>query len=137
MIYIKKNIKDKIINTIGKNKIESGGIIGIKENCIVSFFFDKKICKEGQYTPSVRRLNKIIKKWSKDNVMFVGFVHSHPNGYNRPSSDDFVYAEKILENNKFIDYLLFPIVTIVDSKINIDYYLFKNKFVKVLVEEIL
>ena len=136
MIYIKKNIINEIINTIGKNKIELGGILGLKDNCIVSFYFDKKLIYKKQYIPNVIKINKIIKKWYKEDIMFIGFIHSHANGYNKPSKDDYIYAKKLIDTNKFLEYLIFPIVTIIDNEIKIDYYKFTDDFEKIVVEEI-
>lgn len=136
MIYIKKNILNDIKNTIGKKKIESGGIIGLKDNCIVKFYFDKKIIHKKQYIPNVKKINKIINIWYKEDIMFIGFIHSHANGYNKPSKDDYIYAKKLIDTNKFLEYLIFPIVTIVDNGFKIDYYKFTDDFEKIVVEEI-
>ncbi|MBQ7323737.1 MAG: Mov34/MPN/PAD-1 family protein [Clostridia bacterium] len=129
MYYIQQNILTEIIQTIGDSPIESGGIIGWRNHTICTYYFDKtNIQFEAEYTPNVEKLNQIIKHWAKDGVTFIGIVHSHPNGYNRPSISDEIYVRTLMEDNKSLTKLIFPILTKVNGNIKIDFYEFVEKF---------
>lgn len=123
MWYLKKNILKRIIKKIGKAPIESGGILGVKNNKICKFYYDRKeISSISEYIPNVNRLNNTIRKWAKSDITFAGFVHSHANDYNKPSLGDKIYLENIIKNNVFIKKLLFPIVTVIEKEVQIVFY---------------
>ena len=108
MWYIDSSVYKDILETIGNAPIESGGIIGIKNNVICAYYFDKcTYNKESKYVPNISRLNSVIKKWHKQGIEFAGIVHSHPNSYNKPSLSDGDYAKILMENNNFLNRLFF------------------------------
>ena len=130
MQYIKRKVYDDIVHTIGKAPIESGGIIGEKDGIICEYFFDKSdVHKDCRYIPNLNKLNAIINAWNKRGVSFIGFVHSHPNMYNKPSTGDAEYAQKLFLYNKNLKRLVFPIVTFSsDEGISISFYEYIEAF---------
>lgn len=123
MISIDYRVYRDIIKTVGNSPIESGGIIGMRDECICEFYFDKR-GKSGLdfYVPSVEDINCIISRWSRECVRFIGIVHSHPNLFNKPSKNDIQYFKKILDINRRYDYLICPIVTKDNDDIYINFY---------------
>ena len=135
MYYIDSNIHQEIIETIGNSPIESGGIIGIKNNIICKFYFDKHSNhKNDKYIPNVESLNNVILDWYELNIEFIGIVHSHPNSCNIPSLDDLTYAKKLKQHNPSLKKILFPIVTKESHCIEITFYEFDNDFSRVNVK---
>ena len=132
MYFIDYSIYRSIIDIIGNSPIESGGIIGIKNNTVCSFYFD---CfakhNDSSYTPSINILNDIIKEWKKEEIDFIGIVHSHPNGYKLPSKNDTLYARMLLDTNENLPFVIFPIVTMDDEEIFIFFYKYDKEFSRI------
>ena len=95
----KIRINSKVIDAIRENLrvSEVGGILGIDENRIVTKFYNDStgITTKLRYIPNVQKLNAVIQNWAKENISFIGFVHTHPKGAEKLSSRDVEYAEKI------------------------------------------
>jgi len=135
MYCIKSNIYNEIIKSIGNAPIESGGILGIKDGIICAFHFDSYSSnKEDFYIPDICHLNQVINEWQSKGISFCGIVHSHPNKHNKPSRLDEEYARLLLDKNKMISYLIFPIVTIFENKVEVVFYEFTENFIPVEVE---
>lgn len=67
----------------------------------------------GTYSPDHVRLNALLNDWWRPSgIRLLGFVHSHPGRFARPSGGDLKYAEAILEANPHLTRLLLPIVTV-------------------------
>lgn len=77
---------------------ESGGILGGYEDKVTTFFFDRE-CLGDEYIPDVIKLNKIIKEWNRQDIFFMGIIHSHKDNENL-SYVDVEYARKIISINK-------------------------------------
>ncbi len=97
-MIIKSSVIELINNSIGKNKNESGGIIGSKDNVITDYIYDRE-CKKDEYIPNVIWLNREIKKWGNYGVRFEGMIHSH-NSNEKLSYADIEYARKIIRMNE-------------------------------------
>ena len=111
-IQIKNDVLSEIFQKIKCYNYETGGIIGINENGIISSFqFDETPSSNPfEYCPNVDFLNQVInEKWAKENIEFIGFVHSHLNN-SEISQQDIKYARQILANNKYLDFILLGIV---------------------------
>lgn len=129
MQYITKKVYDSILNTIGKSPIESGGILGEKDGIICEFYFDEDAKHtKSNYIPNLSKLNKVIEEWQENGVQFIGFAHSHPNEYNKPSLGDGLYAQKLLTCNPQLERLIFPIVIISLNNVQVFFYEFVNEF---------
>lgn len=105
LIFIPRNILNKIFSTIKQYRYETGGIIGINSNEeIVEFHFDKPFKPNlFEYCPNVYLLNQMINEnWKQNNIEFAGFVHSHLNNI-EISQQDIKYSKSILLTNKFFD----------------------------------
>ena len=111
-MYILKRTLEEILDVIGSHPIESGGIIGYKDECICSFIFDDSFVSQYEYRPNVEYLNDEIQKWNSEGISFCGIVHSHLYGFNFPSESDRIYAHNLFTFGTNITKLLFPIVTI-------------------------
>ena len=132
MYYLSYDVYKNIANTIGSSTIESGGIIGIKNNVICEYYFDVSAkCSDSTYLPSIDVLNLVIREWNERNVKFIGIVHSHANSYNVPSKNDIDYAKTILKTNRALTFLILPIVTVDKGNIHIDFYKYSTKLTKI------
>lgn len=113
-LFMTVDVYDQIHKEIGKRDPEQGGPLGgNRENFVVEhFYFDKLAQRTGAtYSPNYQHLNDLFqKKWNPVGINLLGFVHSHPTGFWRPSSGDLFYAEAILRGIPELEYLLLPIV---------------------------
>ena len=65
-IKITRQTLDNVIEAIGGIDAEAGGILGIKNNVICSFYFDGKAPRYYQeYHPNIEDLNLKIAEWGK------------------------------------------------------------------------
>lgn len=101
--------------TIGSLPAETGAALGgIPGSGVVSaVHIDKQATVSAvTYSPDVTSLNRVIRdKWRPRGIEFMGFVHSHPGSYRRPSLGDAAYATRILQVWTQLDRLLLPIVS--------------------------
>lgn len=110
-IKITKKVYEEIKNTVGKKIPETGGMLGLDNNGIISHYvFDKNAVVGGaEYNPNVNFLQKIIDQWMDNNIKLIGFVHSHPNTFMQPSYADLDYAKEIIDIFS-LDFLFLPII---------------------------
>ena len=98
-IQIKRGVLDEICLSLKQYKYETGGIMGMnKEGVISAFQFDKTLsCNPYEYRPNVDFLSQVInEKWTEQHIEFAGFVHSHLNN-DTLSMQDVIYARDILK----------------------------------------
>lgn len=115
---IEKSIYEEIVTAFTNAPIESGGILGRKNDILCKFFFDGGDSAT-EYHIRTEVLNPVIAEWAKSGVVFCGIIHSHPNGSGCPSKADKAYAEKILLSSPYLQYVVFPIVTFLNGKMKI------------------
>ena len=104
---------DAIRATIGKLPAESGGMLcgNPKNDSITYFYFDRKAeCSSAGYSPDTTTLNNLLKKLNDEGLRLKGFVHSHPPGFDSPSSGDRFYAGIFFTANPDLQRLVIPIV---------------------------
>lgn len=139
-MYISKRTLKEILDSIGSHSIESGGIIGYKNDNICSFIFDDSFTSQYEYRPNVEYLNNEIEKWNAGDISFCGIVHSHLYGFNFPSESDRLYAQKLFTYGTNITKLFFPIVTLnAINEPNIDFYQYvdeTNSFLKLVLRQV-
>lgn len=107
-----EDVFNEICTTLKKYRYETGGIIGIDENGIISVFqFDNiQNPKMYEYYPNTVFLNKIINsEWKEKNIKFAGFVHSHLHNC-KISPNDIEYARLIIKSNICIENILIGIL---------------------------
>lgn len=124
IIFISRNVLNKIFSTIRQYGYETGGIIGINTNGeIVEFHFDKPYKPNlFEYCPNVCLLNQIINgDWKQNNIEFAGFVHSHLNN-SEISQQDVKYVKSVLLTNKCISYIILGIVNLNVGKNFVKWY---------------
>lgn len=113
-IYISKSVYDSIINVLGREKPELGGMLGYtrKQDYIDTFVFDVNAAVDyAEYTPNIDYLNQVIEEdWYENDISLAGFVHSHPGDFNRLSYADIEYAQRIMQAFN-MNYIFMPIVT--------------------------
>lgn len=99
-MIIKREVYETLCQTFGSNTWEMGGILGESEGRINSFYFDKTgISDLKSYIPDVRTLNYILTLWKKQNISFIGLVHTHKrNKY--LSASDLHYGKEIADSFK-------------------------------------
>ena len=87
-----RQVYDQICNTIGRHPPESGGILGSSDGgkTIDRFYFDATAkVTGGTYSPDTEVINRVLAHWDTQDILLVGFVHSHPKGYAKPSEGDY------------------------------------------------
>ena len=92
-------VANQIEITIGSLPAETGGFLGTSDGKTIDhFYFDHTAeTSAATYTPNVAAVNRKLKEWNKAGVRLIGNVHSHPEGYIRPSHADVKYAQRIME----------------------------------------
>lgn len=126
---IEKRIYEEIITAFTDAPIESGGILGRKNDTICKFYFDGGgIATE--YHIRTEILNPIIAEWAKSGIIFSGIIHSHPNGIKVLSETDKAYAEGVLRSFPYLKYVVFPILTVSEGKTIIFCYRFEGRWFK-------
>lgn len=112
-------IYKQVIERCSSYQMETGGIIGGKNEIVCEFFFDIGHKGEGTgcYIPRVDFLNYCIADWQQKEIQFYGIFHSHYQ-HSELSCGDIRYINRIMSAmpTKIIR-LYFPIVYPLDSKI--------------------
>lgn len=126
---IKKRIYEEIVAAFTNAPIESGGILGRKNDTVCKFFFDGS-GSPTEYHIRTEVLNPVIAEWAKSGILFSGVIHSHPNGVGVLSETDKAYAEKILTSFPYLKYVVFPIVTFLNGKMKIFCYRYDGHWLK-------
>ena len=98
-LHITDEVANQIENTIGSLPAETGGFLGTSDGKNIDHFYFDHTAETSAvtYTPNVVAVNRKLKEWSEDGVRLVGNIHSHPEGYTRPSRADIKYAQRIME----------------------------------------
>lgn len=113
-LRMKESVYRAIRSTIGQRHAEQGGPLGGNRETgeVTHFHFDESARRTGAtYSPDVDVLNRLLsEEWNPAGINLMGFVHSHPPSFARPSSGDMFYARVILQANLEMDRLLLPIV---------------------------
>ena len=130
---IYRHIYQEIISSFDFQQ-EDGGILGIKDDVISAFCFDKGSRKNG-YDINIDKFMNTVEKWDEQGIEFIGFIHSHITDNIEPSLTDLMYARKFLKANEDIESIDFPILGIKNNQLIIQYYIFKNnQFIPVNIE---
>lgn len=126
LIKITANAYNEMICYFKNHHKEQGGILGEKNDIIVSFYGDLKgKCNVGSYEPDVDTLNSIIEKWYNDDIVFRGLIHSHIGGCPFLSLSDKAYAKEIAKAMDF-QKLLFPLVVYKKDNFIIYPFIYEN-----------
>jgi proteasome lid subunit RPN8/RPN11 len=111
---ITRRALDAIRDAIGSRPAEQGGALGGSrtDGTVRHFHFDASARRSGAtYSPDHVSLNNLFAdEWNPAGINLLGFVHSHPPGFARPSGGDAIYARAILDAIPELDRLLLPIV---------------------------
>lgn len=125
-LKLSKSVYLKILDTIGKNPPECGGVLGTKGDGVVTeFYYDTtgKSTPTG-YAPDVATINNmLINDWMPRGVLMVGIVHSHAKENRVPSCGDVGYGIRILQALDTVDFFYLPIITSHNSQIRLDCYM--------------
>ena len=106
-----KFIFNKIKKDISLHPAERGGIIGLTNGSITSFYYDSQAkCTFNEYVPSTIILDKVLDEWDEKGIEFIGFVHSHTPNRKCLSPSDIEYAIKVLEVFDEMEYLIIGVV---------------------------
>lgn len=121
---------NEIINTIGSRPAESGGLLFGKEDDYVvqKFVFDKhaKVTRS-TYTFNTEFLNPEIKRlWNEEQLSCIGFIHSHPNGYERLSPPDVEYFSSMFDCMPRKHYLTPIVFTAPDGGFKLNAHILPN-----------
>jgi len=118
--FIMDSAYREILETVGKRRPESGGILlGSREDYIVKkFVFDQfGSMSSAAYDPDIYFINKTIKnEWEENQLELLGFVHSHPRGVDKLSGDwgnntgDIGYLKAIFKAIPALKKFLVPIM---------------------------
>ena len=106
----------QIMGAIGTKAPENGMVLGgdLADGIVRHVVFDDGAERSGStYSPDHARLNALLADWWRPSgIRLLGFVHSHPGQFTRPSGGDLHYADVIFRANPHLERLLMPIVTI-------------------------
>jgi hypothetical protein len=106
----------QIMGAVGTKAPENGMPLGgdPADFIVRHVVFDDGAERSGStYSPDHVRLNSLLTDWWRPSgIRLLGFVHSHPGQFARPSGGDLHYAEAILKANPHLERLLMPIVTV-------------------------
>lgn len=106
----------QIMGAVGTKSPENGMALGgdPADGVVRHVVFDDGAERSGStYSPDHVRLNRLLADWWRPSgIRLLGFVHSHPGRFARPSGGDLSYAKVILKANPHLDRLLMPIVTV-------------------------
>lgn len=109
-MYLTRNVLNNIQSTIGFFKAESGGIIAMNQEDVISdYYFDTDAgIGKVSYVPSrILIQNYIRNNWSSSKLRFCGVVHSHPLCNTcEPSYIDIEMAKKIMSTNNMDKFYL-------------------------------
>ncbi len=114
MIIFTDSVIENIKEHIASHDPERGGaLLGAPHTNIVSeFIYDENaITSSASYTPSKGLTDIIRKSENRNGLVYKGIIHSHPNGFNQPSSQDLTIFEQNLSQNPHMPYFVAPIVT--------------------------
>lgn len=112
-VTISSSVLDEIVASIAALPPESGGLLGgdREQQRITRYLFDRSAGTSGAtYSPNTDVINDTLDKWDdEDGDKIIGFIHSHPSGYARPSPGDQAYAARILEAIPAMSRIFLPI----------------------------
>jgi proteasome lid subunit RPN8/RPN11 len=112
-VTILASVLDEIVATIAAHPPESGGLLGGDRDGqrITRYLFDNSAGTSGAtYSPNTEIINSTLDLWDEDGGdKIIGFIHSHPGGYDQPSPGDQVYAARILQAIPAMSRILLPI----------------------------
>lgn len=118
-LTLHRDVLASIESTIGALPAEEGGLLGGQrhDSIVRTWHFDQGAARSSAtYSPDVATLRRVTsEQWAPAGLGMVGFVHSHPHGFDTPSSGDLAYATAILKRNPALDRLLLPIIQTVPT----------------------
>lgn len=122
---ISKELLNEMIMKLPSELPETGGIIGGNGGVVTEYWIEippkEKLggfmcC----YIPDVDKINKIIQKWVKKGVEFMGMFHTHYFGVDTLSEGDISYIKEILAAMPDgIGKLYFPIFIFPDGRMTL------------------
>lgn len=113
-IRFSQKVLDQFRTSVGYYKAETGGMLACSSDTqyIDTWCFDKKSKNtSASYSYDVEDMSAVFRKWKSMGFRSVGFVHSHPQHYIRPSYDDIATGHslmKFFENDFFYLPILMP-----------------------------
>ena len=114
VVKIAHSVCEDILLTIGARPAESGGILlgPVGTNDVTDFFFDDGgSCTGSTYSPDYVTLRrKMQEEWLPAGIDMKGFVHSHPGSFDRLSTGDLAYINRLLDKNDDMTMFVAPIV---------------------------
>ena len=129
-MQITESVCNNIIHACLSMPLETGGILGGKNNIITEFVFDKgtPLSSKQHYYPDISKLNDCIENWQNDGIEFYGIVHSHLQDEKLLSLGDRQYIQAImLAMPMHIRFLYFPIVLPQKEMVSFKAMRFKNE----------
>lgn len=120
VLKLSKEVYSQILDTIGKYPPECGGVLGAREDGIITEFYfdDHGTSSVNGYAPNVQMINEMLSNdWMPRGVLMVGIVHSHSNGIAVPSCGDISYGIRILQALDTVDRFYLPIVAIDEGRV--------------------
>lgn len=114
MLYISTFVLQSIQTAIANHLPERGGaLLGLVGQPIITDFLldDQALTSGASYLPSPRLTERVQQLEASSGLEFKGVIHSHPGGYDRPSSPDEIAMLEGLNLNPHMPYFVAPIVT--------------------------
>lgn len=115
-LQLTESVHRQIMAAVGTKAPENGMVLGgdPADGVVRHVVFDDSAERTGStYSPDHVRLNRLLTEWwGPSGIRLLGFVHSHPGRFARPSGGDLDYARVIFGANRHLNRLLMPIVTV-------------------------
>lgn len=118
-MHIRLEIYKKIIESQNMYPPETGGILGGRKGIVTEEYFDRGMQSDRMcsYIPNIRELNKVIRHWQMEDIVFMGIYHTHFWNVQTLSETDKEYINKILGNMPpELKKLYFPVIVMPDKK---------------------
>jgi len=101
----------EIYHVLGLQTAERGGLLGSANGLVCRFYYDSAgISSDRAYYPSIAQMNRVLKEWAREEIVFSGIIHSHPHDAAALSKRDLEFAGAILKTNPELKSVFFPLV---------------------------
>ena len=99
-LMLPQPIYRQIMDTIGANPAESGGVFAVRGNAVSEYCFDEEAgIGKRFYRPAAQKITEIVNRWIHEGHRFGGFIHSHGAGETQLSPMDIVTADRVMLAN--------------------------------------
>lgn len=132
-LTIEQEVLVQISDYFCNGECEAGGILGSRQRLDYIDAFEPipaKIAEKYYYVPDVEVANTIISKWSKKDICFCGFIHSHVTDKMELSDGDMKFAEQLFKSFR-LPVIWFGLRVLTSQNQKIKFYMIHKKNEKI------